>query len=79
MTADHYKSTYNKLLKELPKWKQLAIKEDSNKNHWSGVLTEFVQNVIYTAEKSWTDSPKVEIEMEEEIFPSRVKTPTKKS
>ena len=56
MTSEHYKNTYNKLLNELPKWKQMAVKEDSEKNHWSGILTEFIKNVIYTAEKEFEDN-----------------------
>ena len=57
MTAKHYKDAYVKLLNELPKWKQLAIKEDSIKNKWSGILTEFIANVIITAEKEFELSP----------------------
>ena len=52
MTSEHYKNTYNKLFNELPKWKQMAVKEDSERNNWSGLLTEFIKNVIYTAENS---------------------------
>lgn len=53
MTSDQYKSIYNKLFNQLPKWKQLAVKEDSIKNQWSGVLTEFIKNVISTAENEF--------------------------
>lgn len=53
MTSKHYKSTYARLLKELPKWKQLAVKEDSANNNWSGILTEFIKNVIVTAESEF--------------------------
>ena len=56
MTSEHYKNTYNKLLNELPKWKQMAEKEDREKNHWNGILTEFIKNVIYTAEKEFEDN-----------------------
>ena len=49
MTSTQYKETYDKLFNLLPKWKQIAVKEDSVKNHWSGILLEFVQNVIVTA------------------------------
>lgn len=58
MTSEHYKNTYNKLFNELPKWKQMAVKEDSSKNHWSGLLTDFIKNVIYTAENSYQPSVK---------------------
>lgn len=50
MNSIIYKQTYNKLFTELPKWKQFAIIEDSKNNNWSGILTDFVKNVIYTAE-----------------------------
>ena len=53
MTSKQYKDTYNRLFNELPKWKQIAVKEDSVANKWSGILTEFVANVIYTAEKEF--------------------------
>lgn len=53
MTSKQYKSTYDKLFNQLPKWKQLAVKEDSERNNWSGILTDFVKNVIYTAEKEF--------------------------
>ena len=56
MTSQHYKNTYNKLFNELPKWKQMAVKEDSERNNWSGLLTEFIKNVIYTAEKEFEDN-----------------------
>lgn len=53
MTSEHYKNTYNKLFNELPKWKQLAIKSDSQQNNWTGLLNDFIQNVIYIAEKEF--------------------------
>lgn len=53
MTSKQYKSTYDKLFNQLPKWKQLSVKEDSERNNWSGILTDFVKNVIYTAEKEF--------------------------
>lgn len=53
MTSEHYKNTYNKLFNELPKWKQLAIKSDSQQNNWTGMLNDFIQNVIYIAEKEF--------------------------
>lgn len=59
MTSVLYKNTYDKLLNSLPKWKQLAIKEDSIKNYWSGILTEFIQSVIQTAEKEFEENKNV--------------------
>lgn len=53
MTSKQYKSTYDKLFNQLPKWKQLAVKEDSKRNNWSGILTDFVKSVIYNAEKEF--------------------------
>ena len=37
----------------MPKWKQLAIKEDTKRNNMSGILTEFLAKVIETAEKEF--------------------------
>lgn len=37
----------------MPKWKQSAIKEDSERNNMSGILTEFLVKVIETAEKEF--------------------------
>ena len=39
----------------MPKWKQLAIKEDTARNNMSGILTEFLAKVIETAEKEYED------------------------
>ena len=79
MTSTQYKETYDKLFNLLPKWKQIAVKEDSVKNHWSGILLEFVQNVIVTAEKEFdakqyvfTDEP-VTYNVEEPVKPKKVK------
>jgi hypothetical protein len=58
MTLKQYKDTYNKKFNELPKWKQLAIKEDSTNNKQSGILTDFVKDVIETAEKEFSESEK---------------------
>ena len=77
MTSEHYKNTYNKLLNELPKWKQMAVKEDSEKNHWNGILTEFIKNVIYTAEKEFEDNKfliveePVQYKVDSEINPTK--------
>lgn len=80
MTSTQYKETYNKLLNELPKWKQIAVKEDSERNNWSGILTEFVQTVILTAEKEYdakqfifTDEPSSPYKVEEPAKPKKVK------
>ena len=53
MTSTLYKTTYEKLYGQLPKWKQIAVVEDSVRNNWSGILTEFVQNVIRIAEQEF--------------------------
>jgi len=80
MTSTQYKETYNKLLTELPKWKQIAVNEDSERNNWSGILTEFVQSVILTAEKEYdckqfifTDEPSSPYKVEEPATPKKVK------
>lgn len=39
----------------MPKWKQLAIKEDTERNNMSGIMTEFLAKVIETAEKEYED------------------------
>jgi len=50
MTSKLYENAYHHIFNNLPKWKQLAIREDSDRNNWSGLLTEFVKNVISMAE-----------------------------
>lgn len=50
MTKSRYQEAYNKIYKELPKWKQNAVIEDSAKSHWSGILTDFIQKVVELAE-----------------------------
>lgn len=73
MTSEHYKSAYDKLFNSLPKWKQIAVKEDSVKNHWSGILLEFVQNVILKAENDFDnfvmsdEPPKYSVELEKKL------------
>lgn len=59
MTSKQYKDTYNRLFNELPKWKQIAVKEDSENDHWSGILTEFVKGVIEEADKSFDEQEKL--------------------
>lgn len=56
MTASFYKTVYQRKFNELPRWKKLAIVEDSEKNNWSGLLTEFIKTVIEEAEKDFANS-----------------------
>jgi hypothetical protein len=56
MESIQYELVYNKLFSQLPKWKQTAIKEDSIRNNWSGVLTDFIKEVIYKAEKEFEEN-----------------------
>ena len=56
MTASFYKTVYQRKFKEMPRWKQLAIVEDSTRNNWSGLLTDFVKAVIEEAEKEYANS-----------------------
>jgi len=56
MTASFYKTVYQRKFEELPRWKKLAIVEDSERNNWSGLLTEFIKDVIEEAEKEYANS-----------------------
>ena len=56
MTATFYKTVYQRKFDELPRWKRLAIVEDSERNHWSGILTDFIKSVIEEAEKEYANS-----------------------
>ena len=56
MTASFYKTVYQRKFDELPRWKKLAIVEDSENNNWSGLLTDFVKAVIEEAEKEYANS-----------------------
>jgi hypothetical protein len=56
MTASFYKTVYQRKFNEMPRWKQLAIVEDSTRNNWSGLLTDFVKAVIEEAEKEYANS-----------------------
>ena len=56
MTASFYKTVYQRKFNELPRWKKLAIVEDSEKNNWSGLLTDFIKSVIEEAEKDFANS-----------------------
>ena len=56
MTASFYKTVYQRKFNEMPRWKKLAIVEDSEKNNWSGLLTDFIKSVIEEAEKEYANS-----------------------
>ena len=56
MTASFYKTVYQRKFNELPRWKKLAIVGDSERNNWSGLLTEFIKAVIEEAEKEYANS-----------------------
>lgn len=56
MTASFYKTVYQRKFNEMPRWKQLAIVEDSTRNNWSGLLTDFIKSVIEEAEKEYANS-----------------------
>jgi hypothetical protein len=56
MTSSFYKTVYQRKFNELAKWKQLAIVEDSQRNNWSGLLTDFIKSVIEEAEKEYLNS-----------------------
>jgi len=56
MTSSFYKTVYQRKFEELPRWKKLAIVEDSERNNWSGLLTEFIKAVIEEAEKEYANS-----------------------
>lgn len=56
MTASFYKTVYQRKFNELPRWKKLAIVEDSERNNWSGLLIDFVKAVIEEAEKEYANS-----------------------
>lgn len=74
MTSSFYKTVYQRKFKELPKWKQSAIVEDSQRNHWSGILTDFVKAVIEEAEKEYLNSkntPSI-IPVDVEPIPNRI-------
>jgi hypothetical protein len=56
MTASFYKTVYQRKFNEMPRWKKLAIVEDSENNHWIGLLTDFIKAVIEEAEKEYANS-----------------------
>jgi len=49
--AEKYRNTYNKVFADLPNWKKCAIEEDSKLNKRTGILVDFLSQVIYNAEK----------------------------
>lgn len=76
MTSNQYKTTYDRLFNQLPKWKQLAVKEDSDRDYWSGILTDFVKNVIDTAEKEYEQN---KVKLTEEVISPNVEKGKKTS
>lgn len=48
--AQRYKLSYETLLAACPKWKRAAVLEDIANKINSGLLTEFIGNVIISAE-----------------------------
>ena len=83
MTASFYKTVYQRKFDELPRWKKLAIVEDSERNNWSGLLTDFVKAVIEEAEKEYANSKTTAanspVEYPVESEPKSKKTIKKKS
>lgn len=59
MTALFYKRVYKRKFDELPTWKKKTVVEDSLRNNWSGLLTDFVKSVIEEAEKEYVNSKSV--------------------
>lgn len=62
MQSIHYKNAYDNIFNQMPKWKQLAIKQDSEKNNMSGLLMDFIDKVIETAEKEFESQSIIEAE-----------------
>ena len=74
MTASFYKTVYQRKFNEMPRWKKLAIVEDSERNHWSGLLTDFVKAVIEEAEKEYANSKtSTDIVLKEIVTESEIK------
>jgi len=48
--VNRYQMAYNRLFEAYPPWKRYAIEEDLKNKNDSGLLVEFVKNVIETAE-----------------------------
>lgn len=79
MTASFYKTVYQRKFEELPRWKRLAIVEDSERNHWSGILTDFVKAVIEEAEKEYANSKTSKTVADTEFWETLESTPKKTS
>lgn len=80
MNAELYKNTYNTLYKTYPRWKQVAIVEDIKNKNDSGILLEFIQNVISTAEKQFDSMPvetQLPISQTMDVPSSKLKKPKK--
>ena len=73
MTSSFYKTVYQRKFNELAKWKQLAIVEDSQRNNWSGLLTDFIKSVIEEAEKEYLNSKTTSsISIDSDSNPTRI-------
>ena len=79
MTASFYKTVYQRKFNELPRWKKLAIVEDSERNNWSGLLTDFVKAVIEEAEKEYANSKVSKTIADIEFWETLESTPKKTS
>lgn len=50
MIGNYYKKAYEETLQKCPKWKQSAILEDIANKKNSGIVIDFIQNIVYLAE-----------------------------
>ncbi len=48
--VNRYQVTYNRLFESYPPWKRCAIEDDLKNKNNSGLLEEFIKNVIQIAE-----------------------------
>jgi len=48
--VNRYQMSYNRLFESYPPWKRYAIDEDLKNKNNSGLLEEFIKNVIENAE-----------------------------
>ena len=48
--SNRYQMSYNRLFESYPPWKRYAIEEDLNNKSDTGLLEEFIKNVIENAE-----------------------------
>lgn len=78
MTASFYKTVYQRKFDELPRWKKMAIVEDSKRNNWSGLLTDFIKVVIEEAEKEYANSKTTETKPTTE-YPAESEIKSKKT